>query len=131
MGIQFKTSRIEFEWGFLQLNNYKLYRLVKNLSEFVDLEFNKPILLTEVHRTQEEFDSLYSATPLEKRPKTSPHLRWGAVDLRSSIYTPREIERMLIYLNQFTYYGGQRKVALYHVINGNAYHFHIQYGLDT
>lgn len=131
MAIQFKTDRQKEEWFQLQSKNYKLYRLVKALNEFTELEFNKDILLTEVFRTQAEFDSLYTQTPIEQRPKTSPHLNWGAVDLRSSIYSDREIQRLLSFLNVFTYFGGQRKVALYHTIAGNTMHFHIQYGLDA
>jgi hypothetical protein len=127
VALKFKTTRIETEFKQLEAEKNKaLAALVYSLATFVSLELNKDVVLTEVLRTQEEFDKLYAATPVAKRPKTSPHLFWRAVDIRSSIYTPDEIKRILAFLNAFRYIEG-RPVALYHAIAGNVAHFHIQY----
>jgi hypothetical protein len=125
--ILFKTDRQKSDFEQLKSKNPRIVRLATALSEFCELELKKDITVTDVFRTQEEFEALYSQTPPEKRPPTSPHMRWEALDLRSSVFTDREIERMLAFLNCFSYQGGQRKVALYHTIAGNVAHFHIQY----
>jgi hypothetical protein len=127
MALKFKTDRIEKEFKELEAEKNKaLAALVNMLSTFVSLELNKDVVLTEIYRTKEEFDMLYSHTPAERRPKTSPHLFWRAVDIRSKIYTDAEIKRILSFLNTFRYVEG-RPVGIYHAIAGNVSHFHIQY----
>lgn len=126
--IQFKTQREQDEYNKLLVFNPKLHALVQALSIFVEQEFNKPVLITSVFRTPAEHAALYAETPADKRPATSPHMRWEALDLRDSIYTPREIEKTLAFLNLFTYQGGQRAVAIRHTIAGNVSHYHLQYG---
>lgn len=125
--VQFKTDRIKDEYSQLHESNNRLWQLIYTLSQFTELEFNKDVVLTCIYRTEEENNALYAETPPEKRPPTSPHCSWKAVDLRSTIYTDTEITRMLEFLNCFRYQGGQRKVAIYHLINGNTWHMHIQY----
>lgn len=128
--IKFKTDRIkdEFEKA-LFIKNPKLFKLLDTAAQFVELEFKKDIVLTEIYRSEEEYKALYAKAGAV--PKSMPHAKWQSADLRSSIYTPREIERLLAFFNQFTFYGGQRKVAIYHAISGNVMHFHVQIGLDT
>lgn len=125
--ITFKSDREDVEFKALQGHNPRLVRLIETLAEFTSLEFKKGLVITSVFRTQDEHDQLYKHTAPEKKPKTSPHMVWQAVDLRSWVYSDREIERMLAFLNTFSYQGGQRKVAIYHTVAGNAAHFHIQY----
>lgn len=61
-------------------------------------------------------------------PKNSPHLNWEGADVRSTDFTEREIEKMVTFLNLFSYVGGQRPVAIYHNV-GNGVHLHLQYGV--
>ena len=123
--MQFKTPQIKLEYETLVAKNYALWTLLNLTEAFSVFELNKSIMITHIFRTPEEQKALYSQTP--NPPATSPHERWEAADLRSSIYTEREITRLLTFLNTFTYQGGQRKVAIYHAVAGNVNHFHIQY----
>lgn len=127
--MQFKTDRIAKEYEVLQQKNLKLWRLMSLADQFSKLELGgKEITLTHIYRTLEEQIELYKDTPEAQRPKTSPHQLYQAVDIRSSTYNQREIERLVNFFNQFTYQGGQRKVSMYHMIAGQALHFHVQYG---
>lgn len=128
MGITFKTDRIKEEWRELDRRNPKLTGVLNCLSNFVTLEFQKDVVITCIFRSEAENEALYAETPPDKRPPTSPHMTWHAADLRSSIYTEQEINKMLQFLNSFSYAGGQRKVALYHIIAGNSFHLHVQAG---
>lgn len=126
--VQFKTPREQDEFNKLLVHNPKLYSVAQALSIFVEQEFNKPVIITSILRTAEEQAELYKDVPADKKVLSSPHMRWEAFDLRDSIYSPREIERMLSFLNMFTYQGGQRAVAIRHTIAGNVSHFHVQAG---
>ena len=123
MPIQYKEPRIQQEFMSLGENNPTLQRLLYLASEYAELEFGKPIVLTCIYRSPAENAALYSASV---EPTWKPHTLWLAADLRSSIYTPQEINKMLSVLNNVTVFGGQRKAAAYHEIAGNVYHYHIQ-----
>jgi len=123
--LKFKTTRQETEFGELQTNNPGLYDIGIKTATFVLNAFNKDVVVTEVLRTRAEFDALYSATPAEKRPKTSPHLFGNAFDLRSRIYTEAEIKQLLNYLNNNFKNPSGLPTALYHKISGNVEHFHV------
>lgn len=122
----FKTNRQAVEYETLKVKNKNLVRILDCLVTFCELEFKKDITLTDIFRTQADFDALYAATPVDKRPKSSPHMVWEAVDIRSSTFSDPEIIKMQAFLNQFTAYKGSRKVALYHKIAAGAFHFHVQ-----
>jgi hypothetical protein len=122
--ILFKTPRLEAEFNQLPIQNPRLGRLLKLGSEFMDIEFGKNIVVTEIFRTPEENAALYKAAG--KEPDWRPHTMWMAADLRSSVFSQREIERLAAFFNQFTVFSGQRKCATYHAIKGNVEHFHIQ-----
>jgi hypothetical protein len=125
--MRFKTPRQQSDFNELPVHNVKLKRVLEILDQFCSMEFGKDICLTDVYRTKAEFDALYAATPADKRPKTSPHCYWRAADIRSTDFTDAQIKKMLTFLNCFTYTSGQGKpVAIYHVINGNTFHTHIQ-----
>lgn len=121
--MQFKTPRIEAEYATLAMRNFRLYNLLERASTFVEEAFGKPLILTCIYRSEEENKALYAPKP---QPEWRPHTKWEGVDLRSSIYTEAEIEKLLNHLNMNTVYGGRRKCAVYHKISGNAYHLHIQ-----
>ncbi len=117
--IQFKSPRIADEFLDLGRQNSRLKQLLTTLELFVELEINKDVYLTCILRTAKENAAVGGID-------ASPHLRWEAVDLRSSIYSQDEIDRMLAFLNQFTYRNGKR-VGVFHLIAGGAPHLHIQY----
>lgn len=125
--IEFKSERVKNEWNELATKNNRLFQLTISLSFFTNMEFKKPVFITHIFRTPEEHAELYKETPADKRPATSPHMRWEALDLRSSLYTAREKERITQFLNCFSYQGGQRKVCIIHTIAGNVEHTHVQY----
>lgn len=125
--MNFKTERQKDDVYKLSLYNPQLYKLLVILDNFTQFEFGKEFVVTDVFRTKEEFDALYAATPVDKRPTDSPHCHWEAVDLRSTTFTDSEIKTMLTFLNCFKNPSG-KPTALYHTIAGNAFHFHIQRG---
>ncbi len=122
--MKFKTIKEELEYVQLWEENERLAYVGQMLDTFARLEFKKEITVTHIFRTPEEHAALYSATPAEERPATSPHLTWEALDIRSSDFTADQIPRLTRFLNCLTYRGG-KPTALYHHIAGNAFHFHI------
>lgn len=124
--IQTKDQRVAKELAELPVHNARLAKLLSVLVTFVELELKKDIVVTSILRTQAEHDALYAATPPAQRPTSSPHMNWEAADLRSSTFTQPEIDRMVNFLNQFSFRNG-KKVAMCHAIAGGAMHFHIQY----
>lgn len=127
--MRFKDQRCASEFQQLTIKNERLLRLITALEIFCENEFKKDICITSIYRTQEEHDALYANTPLPDKPGTSPHCFWEACDIRSSDFDIMQIDKMLKFLNAFTFRHG-RNTALYHKINGNAYHFHIQCGIQ-
>lgn len=125
--MQFKTDAEKHEWAELDIKNPKLHKLVALLDEYTQLNFDKEITLTEIFRTKEEFDALYSATPAEKRPADSPHCHWLAADIRSSTFSDEELDKIRIFLNTFKYKDGSKPVCLIHAIAGNVKHVHVQF----
>lgn len=125
--MMFKTETERTEWEQLDLKNPRLHSLILWLENYVQLNFGKELTLTEIFRSQEEFDALYAQTPPEQRPARSPHQDWHAVDIRSSVFTGSEIQKMISVLNTFKYKDGSKQVCVYHQIAGNVMHFHIQY----
>lgn len=125
--MNFKSDRIKQEYDSLTALNPKLHDILSLLFTYCLYEFNKKITLTSIFRTQAEHDALYANTPPESRPKSSPHMFWKAVDIRSTDFNDKEKQKMLAFLNCFTYTSGQgRPVAMCHTVAGNVEHFHIQ-----
>ena len=116
--IKFKDPSIEKEYYQLPLQNKRLYKLLLALEQFCDLELGKDIILTEIYRDPTE-NAKQGGIP------NSPHMSWEACDIRSWIYTDKEIERIKAFLNQFTFRNG-KQVCVYHAVKGGAPHFHIQ-----
>lgn len=125
--MKYKKDNYFTQFCDLGFHNPKLYKIGLALDNFTTIEFNKDIVLTHVFRTQEEHDALYAATPADQRPKTSPHMTWEAIDIRSTDFTPEQRLCMLQFLNSFSYDSKRsRNVAMVHAIVGGAPHFHIQ-----
>ena len=123
--IKFKTDRQKSEYESLSIYNKRLRDVLDMVALYARVEFDKDITVTDLFRTQAEFDSLYAETPVDKRPSTSPHLTQEAADLRSSDFTDNERNKILKLLSAVTYRDGKPS-ALVHQITGNALHFHIQ-----
>lgn len=122
--MRFKTPRIDEEYRSLYLHNKRLLYVLMALDYYCQVEFNKDFCVTSILRTQGEHDALYASTP-EPKPPTSPHCNWEAADLRSSDFDMLQIDKIVKFLNCFTFRGG-RPTALYHTIPGNAMHLHTQ-----
>jgi hypothetical protein len=119
----FKTDRISKEWEELKTLNPRLRNILGQLTDYVDHEFKKQVVITCIYRSPEENAELYKDSV---EPAWRPHTLHCGADLRSSIYTPAEITKMLSFLNHFTVWKGQRKCAAFHAITGNVLHFHVQ-----
>jgi hypothetical protein len=128
--MQYKTDLIKSEFETLKTKNPKLVKILTAIDLFSQAEFGKEIVLTSIYRSLEEYKALYSANP-SAMPTSLPHSKYQAADLRSSIYSQQEVDRIVAFANCFHFYGGQRKTALYHAIANGAPHFHVAGGLDT
>ena len=124
-----KTMKISEEWGQLRNNNSSLAQVVWDLAVFVEQEFKKDVVMTEIFRTQLMQDSYYG----KGTKKVSPHQLWQAVDIRERIYTATELDYMKEFLVLYDKYNGcglikasKSKTFLYHDI-GRGKHFHIQF----
>jgi uncharacterized protein YcbK (DUF882 family) len=125
--MQFKTDRIRDEWAQLAFKNMPLFDIVTRLHDYVADTYGREIVLTSIYRTPEENESLYKDTPLGKRPQAQPHTRWAAVDIRSSIFSLDEITGILAWLNASFKNPSGKATAIYHAIQGNVGHLHIQH----
>jgi len=124
-----KTPRLKKEHENLRHQNVALYGLLEALSAMVEGTLKKNITITHLWRSQEEHNGLYAATDLLARPKSSPHMRYQAVDLRSKDFTDKEIKDIVAWVNANYKNPGGKVSALAHAIAGGAYHLHIQYKL--
>lgn len=124
MSLVFKEPRLQDEWAQLATKNPKLHDLVIDLTQYVADMLKKDVVLTSIYRTAEEQAALY-AVSLHK-VLDSPHMHWNAVDLRSTVYTEDEIRGIINYINAWYKNANGKPVVIYHVVPGNAYHFHIQ-----
>lgn len=118
-----KDQRIADEWNVLPVHNKRLAMILNMVANYSTHEFSKELIITCIYRSPTENSALYAQSV---EPSWRPHTQWLAVDLRSSIYTDAEIQKLLSFLNSFTVFGGNRKCAIYHQIAGNAFHFHVQ-----
>jgi hypothetical protein len=128
MALLTKTQRIANELSQLPIHNPKLRMILDLAWQYVWIEFKKDLTVTELFRTPEENHALYLETIKNggKEPDWRPHTQWMAFDLRSSNLIPSEISKLLSFLNLITVFSGQRKCAVYHTIQGNVAHFHVQ-----
>jgi hypothetical protein len=129
-----KTARVQRDFEQLQVKNYPLAALMLDLADFVKAELNKDVVMTMIYRTQEEQWKLYEKTDGAKTTRTSPHMRWEAVDIRDRIYTGpqkkaigRFLKKYYDETNQFPRLPSGSKTYWLHAIKGQAMHFHIQY----
>ena len=127
--LKVKYQRIVDEWDKLKKKNPALAQVVWDLHGFVEYNFKKDVIITELYRTQAMQERYYGRGTKKK----SPHQYWGAVDIRDRIYTTDEISYMLEFLKGYDKYNNYRlirasqsRTVLRHTI-GRGMHFHIQF----
>jgi len=123
------SPRLKEEFRKLLKENNPLAKLIVDLYHYIGDQFNKDTIITMIYRTQDEQDAIYSGNArYDKKPWTSPHQYWHGVDIRSWLFTDREIDQIVEYLNdkynKSNYYGWTAKC---HKVARGAIHFHIQY----
>jgi len=128
--IEFKNDSQRLKKEFLDLVklNLPLRSILEDLNIFVNLEFDKNLVITMINRTQEEQDRIYKDNAKYKKKKfKSPHQFLHATDIRSRTFTSEEVTKIENYLNtkwnSSNYY---RWTAKNHTV-GLGLHFHIQY----
>ena len=121
--IKFKndSNRLKLEYRELGVVNSGLKDIIKDLSEYTSSNFNKPITITHIGRTDKEQEEIY---PGEN--KTSPHQLNHAVDIRSWEFSGEEIEKIVNYLNAKHNPNNYYTTALYHDM-GYGIHIHVQF----
>ena len=119
--VLFKTNAEKKEWKLLEKKHPKLLNLIIKTAQFTKKNFDKPLVLTELHRTQAEQDKLYGG----KATKKSWHQFWSAVDFRSRIFTNSEILSIIEFIKKEFKGEGKKLRVLYHRISGQVYHFHV------
>lgn len=81
-------------------------------------------VITSIARTYEE--------NMKDGAESDSHVTLRAFDVRSTCYTQKEIDDLVSYLNkEFAQYAavnkqGNRRLAVYHAVEGGQFHFHIQ-----
>ena len=121
--IKFKTDREEVEFETLKKKNPLLIKIVEFIEKFVTATFKKDIVITSIFRSKKEQKEIYGF------PKPSTHMEWRAVDIRSNIYSDVQCKQLKDAVNAAFTYDKKRpemKVALWHQVNDNGYHFHLQ-----
>ena len=119
--VLFKTNAEKKEWKKLEKKHPKMLNLIIKTAQFTKKNFNKPLVLTELHRTQADQDRLYGG----KAKKKSWHQFWMAVDFRSRIFTNAEILQIINFIKTEFKSEGKKLRVLYHRISGSVYHFHV------
>ena len=120
--ILFKYDSIRKQWAKMIKDKNPLVPRLIEAANFIKKNFNKPIVLTEVLRTQAQQNKIYG----KKRGKKSWHQFYAAADLRVRIYTPSEIVQIVSFLKKFEKENALRLTVLYHDI-GLASHIHFQF----
>lgn len=132
--LKWKTNKIGKEFLTLESKNPPLAAMMKDLADFVHIEYRKDVLMTHIFRTKNQQKQLYAQESAKKQQGASPHMRWEAVDIRDRLYTEQEKSAIGSYLKE--YYDKTNELAKLksgsrtywlHAIKGGAMHFHIQY----
>lgn len=119
--IRHKDASVEKEFHELPYRNPRLYAVLRMLSYYCQIELKQDVVITEVYRDP-------ATNAAQGGIANSPHLTWEAVDIRSLIYTPEEIEKIKNFLNCVTFRHG-KQTCVFHQVPGGAPHFHIQVAL--
>lgn len=123
------SQRLVDEHKKLKSTNSGLFDLIEQLISYVSSKYKKDVIITMIYRTQEEQDKIYANDEKYKQKKfKSPHQLWHSVDIRSFIFTKREITELVDYINlNFNAKNWYKWTAKCHEVQGNGEHFHIQF----
>lgn len=126
------SQRLIDEFFELKTKNRALYDILQDLAAYTDHYFKKLVVITMIYRTEEEQDQLYKGKikkgkRYEDKKWKSPHQFWHSADLRSSVFTKEEIDKIVEFLNyNYNKTNAYAWTAECHDI-GAGMHFHIQY----
>ena len=121
--IEWKVPILQTEFG--KLDN-RLQIILYTLAGYTYYNFGKGIILTELLRTQEEQDKIYSESEeYKQRPWKSVHQFGRGADVSIKYFTAEEIENIVRFLNDNFLYVGAVHTALVHNV-GYGMHLHIQ-----
>lgn len=125
--IKFKTKRQEEDWREGHIDN-RLLIIAYAVYGFVSCHYGINITITDIFRTRHEQIAIYKTRGItdEALIPTSTHEVWRAIDLRSSVFTKKQLEAIRDFINESFSYVGEKKVALLHKIGKGVYHFHLQ-----
>lgn len=120
--MRFKSPELEQEFR-------DAHPRVRALALYLDEWFRENVghdgMLTDVSRTQEEYDQIYGAHPYTgPMPHLGPHSR--AVDWRSSEFSPIEIQRACDHMNLWWPRADKKPTLMAHAVGSGAMHFHLQ-----
>jgi len=118
--VQFKTERQQKEWSDPQLDP-RLRAILLAMAEYIQRNYDKPMVVTSVWRTNEEQKSIYGPDTTRR----SPHEFWRAIDIRTWIYDHDEVMGIIAFLNKWWPRKDGKPLALYHDV-GRGAHLHIQ-----
>ena len=123
--IQFKQElgasyRIRLEVEFANDIDSRVRAVLLDLNNFTELKFGKSLIITCLNRTEEE-NRRVGGSPF------SAHLDKRAADLRSRIFTEKELDLMVDYLYNTWNKNDRMKGFLYVLVhgNGNSRHIHV------
>lgn len=125
--IGWKTDRIRDEWKSDKVSA-KLKRIIEAGAIFAEIEFKKDLIITDLIRTQDEQNYIYRENAdYQVKPWQSVHQFGRGCDLRVVTFTPKEIERLTDFFNQFIYDPKRpmKYTCQVHDV-GSGIHYHLQ-----
>jgi len=124
--IHFKTNRQSEEFPLVSPH---LRGLVLDVAFYVGRKYGKPILITDLLRTQEEQDAIYGSNPeYWKKPWRSVHEFGRGCDIRSRDFMAAQTAELLRYIASAWPYDPERPEMHTAIIHsaGNGMHLHLQ-----
>lgn len=121
--------RLNSEYAELNKRNRKLLEIFLYANAFAIKNFNKPIIITHIFRTNEEQDQFYAGDKkYSKSPWKSEHQFWRGLDGRSSDFSDEELQAICDHVNKAWVYDSKRpelKTVSVHTI-GRGTHLHFK-----
>jgi len=120
MRFKYPSLLLEIERAHPRLQALALY-----LDDYAKRSFGKDLLVTDVERTQAEYNQIYGKTPyMGPMPHLAPQSR--AIDFRTvGELTDAQIKQLVDHVNSFWVRSDGRLTAIHHDV-GNGQHLHCQ-----
>lgn len=104
-----------------------LLELLRFVNDFIEKEFKRDVVVTEIYRSEEEQLALCKKNEVEMYVTWHMLLPVQAIDIRTFNFTKVEINRLLqVIQDNWTCDKSGRPCALYHKSGNGAYHIHLQ-----